>query len=110
MNLFQGCTDRDVPRGMTWLRESPEWSFDHRGRLTIVPEAVSDFFRPYGEEPNDNACLLYAQVTGDFTAVTRAEAVLAGGSAGESGGLSGGHRTRGHMTLAFTGKRGLIIF
>ena len=78
MNLFQGCTDRDVPRGMTWLRESPEWSFDHRGRLTIVPEAVSDFFRPYGEEPNDNACLLYAQVTGDFTAVTRAEAVLAG--------------------------------
>ena len=78
MNLFETCTDRVVPRGMTWLREPPEWRFDDRGRLTIVPEAVSDFFRPHGGEPSDNACLLHTQVTGDFTAVTRAEAVLAG--------------------------------
>ncbi len=78
MNLFEGCADRDVPQGMAWLNEPPEWRFDDGGRLTIVPEAVSDFFRASGEEPSDNACLLYTQVTGDFTAVTRAEAVLAG--------------------------------
>ena len=83
MNLFEGCRDNDLPDGMAWLNEPAEWSFDDRGRLTIVPEAVSDFFRPYGEEPNDNACLLYKEVAGDFTAVTKTSAVLAGfGDAG----------------------------
>ena len=77
MNLFEGCTNNDLPKGMTWLNEPPEWRFGDTGRLIIVPEAVSDFFRPYDDEPNDNACLLYKQVTGDFTAVTKAEATLA---------------------------------
>lgn len=78
MNRFRGCRDRDVPSGMSWLNEPPEWHFDEHGRLTIVPKAVSDFFRPHDGEPNDNACLLAANITGDFTAVTRASAVLAG--------------------------------
>ena len=76
MNRFDGCKDRELPRGMSWVNEPPQWSFDDHGCLTIVPEAVSDFFRPHDGEPNDNAGLLATLVTGDFTVVTRATAVL----------------------------------
>lgn len=78
MSLFAGCRGKHVPSQMHWLNEPPSWEFDEDGRLSIVPEAVSDFFRPPDGAPHDNACLLAASITGDFTAVTRATAVLAG--------------------------------
>ena len=77
MNLFDGCSGKSLVNGLTWLNEPPEWAFDARG-LTIVPQARTDFFRPYGGTPYDNAGLLYVDVTGDFTAVTRVCAELAG--------------------------------
>jgi regulation of enolase protein 1 (concanavalin A-like superfamily) len=78
MNLFDGGTGKTLPDGLTWLREPAEWSFDDQGKLTIVPEPRTDFFRPYQGLPNDNACLLYREVSGDFTAVTRTRARLVG--------------------------------
>ena len=76
MNLFEGCKGKSLGNGLSWLNEPPEWGFDNASKLTIVPKAVSDFFRPYQEKPNDDACLLYAKVRVDFTAVTRARAKL----------------------------------
>jgi uncharacterized protein len=78
MNLFEGCTRKKLANGLSWLNEPPTWNFDATGKLTIVPEAVSDFFRPYQDKPNDNSCLLYKEVTGDFTLVTRTKAHLVG--------------------------------
>jgi len=77
MDLFNGCNGKSLANELKWLNEPPDWGFDDAG-LTISPKAVSDFFRPYGEAPNDNACLLYTDVRGDFTAVTKASATLAG--------------------------------
>ena len=77
MNLFAGCTGRSLANGLAWLHEPPEWRFDEN-RLTIVPQSLTDLFRPYDGTPSDNACLLYREVTGDFTAATRAKATIAG--------------------------------
>jgi regulation of enolase protein 1 (concanavalin A-like superfamily) len=77
MNLFDGCHEKSLSNGLVWLREPPEWHFDETG-LTIIPEAKTDFFRGYMGTPTDNACLLYVNVTGDFTATTKAQAHLVG--------------------------------
>jgi regulation of enolase protein 1 (concanavalin A-like superfamily) len=76
-DLFDGCHDQVLVEGLTWLHEPPEWRFDD-GELLIVPAAQTDFFRPYQGASRDNACLLYTEVTGDFTAVTEASAHLVG--------------------------------
>ena len=77
MDLLNGCTNQTLANGLRWLNEPPEWRVDDEG-LLIVPAAQTDFFRPYAGKPHDDACLLYAEVTGDFTAVTRARAHLVG--------------------------------
>ena len=76
MNLFVGCTGRSLANDLQWLNEPPEWEFSDAG-LTIVPRAPSDFFRPYGGPANDNCCLLYKEIEGDFAAVTQVKADLA---------------------------------
>lgn len=82
MNLFEGCVDRSLANGLAWLNEPPQWSFDDRG-LTIVAKACTDFFRPYGGAATDSACLLYKEMSGDFTVRTHLTAELAGfGDAG----------------------------
>ena len=75
MNLLEACTGKTLANGLQWLNEPPEWSIDDAG-LSIVPRAPSDFFRPYGGQPNDNCCLLYKNVVGDFTATTQLTADL----------------------------------
>jgi regulation of enolase protein 1 (concanavalin A-like superfamily) len=77
MDLFAGCHGRQLADGLAWFQEPPDWRFDADG-LHIVPWAKTDFFRPYHGTPHDNACLLYTQVTGDFTAVVHACAELVG--------------------------------
>lgn len=77
MNLFQGCSGRSLAHGLKWLREPPSWGFGPEG-LEIVPAPRTDFFRPHGGEAADSACLLFAPVSGDFTAITEAEAELVG--------------------------------
>lgn len=76
MDLFEGCVDRSLSSGLSWLSEPPEWGFDARG-LTITPAACTDFFRPCGGAAFDNAGLLYAQLSGDFTVRTHVRAELA---------------------------------
>jgi uncharacterized protein len=75
VNLLEACTGKTLANGLQWLNEPPEWSIDDAG-LSIVPRAPSDFFRPYGGQPNDNCCLLYKHIVGDFTATTRVTADL----------------------------------
>lgn len=75
MNLLADCSGTTLANGLKWLNEPPEWTVDGAG-LTIVPQAPSDFFRPYGEPPHDNCCLLYKETVGDFTAVTHVTADL----------------------------------
>ena len=77
MELFKNCNARQLANGLTWMNEPPEWGFEAEG-LTLVPQARTDFFRPCQGAPHDNACLLYVEVTGDFTAVTHARAHLVG--------------------------------
>ena len=77
MNLLAACKGRQLTENLQWLNEPPQWQVDDSGKLTIVPQACTDFFRPHGEAANDNACLLYTEVTGDFTAVTKTRAQLA---------------------------------
>ena len=77
MDLFEGCQGRQLANGLAWLQEPSEWRFNADG-LHVVPWAKTDFFRPCEGTPKDNACLLYAQVTGDFTAVAHARAELVG--------------------------------
>ena len=66
--------------GLCWLNEPEQWSINPADdSLTIVPNAATDFFRPLGDidaPANDNCCLLYAEVTGDFTATTYTKATL----------------------------------
>ena len=69
MNILAKCRDQQLADGLAWLNEPPEWRIDSEG-LLIVPAAKTDFFRPYTGTPNDSACLLYTEVTGDFTAMT----------------------------------------
>ena len=57
MELFTNCNARQLANGLTWMNEPPEWGFEAHG-LTIVPQAKTDFFRPYQGAPHDNACLL----------------------------------------------------
>ena len=76
MNLLDGCREKKLAEGLTWLNEPQQWHIDDEGRLLIVPDACTDFFRPYKESPNDNACLLYKEVTGDFTMITKTQAKL----------------------------------
>ncbi len=77
VDLFSGCKGKQLSAGLAWLREPPSWEFGPEG-LQIVPEGKTDFFRPVVGEPSDNACLLYTRISGDFTAVTEAHAVLVG--------------------------------
>ncbi|MBN1878088.1 MAG: DUF1349 domain-containing protein [Anaerolineae bacterium] len=75
MNLFEGCTGNVLANGLAWLNEPLDWSFENQV-LTIIPEPKTDFFRGYQRVPSDNACLLYVNITGDFTAVTYTAAKL----------------------------------
>ncbi len=75
VNLLASCDGRILANGLQWLNAPPEWEFTEEG-LTIVPNASSDFFRPYDRPPKDNCCLLYAEVRGDFTAVAQVTAQL----------------------------------
>jgi len=84
-DLFAGCRNRVLANGLKWLNEPPEWTFNGEG-LTIVPKGQTDFFRPYGGTAGDNACLLYTEVAGDFTAYTHVAAHLAG--FGDAGGIT----------------------
>ena len=77
MDMLSGCTGQQLSSGVKWLAAPPRWGFTKEG-LEIHPRGFTDFFRPFGGEPNDNACLLYAWVEGDFTAVAAATATLAG--------------------------------
>lgn len=77
MELFSGCNGRELNNGLAWLNEPAQWNFDRDGALTIVPRAKEDFFRPCQGQAYDNAPMLYKQVEGDFTAVTRTKAKLA---------------------------------
>lgn len=76
VNLLADGRGQSLAHGLMWLNEPPEWRIDRDG-LTIVPRAPSDFFRPYGGPANDNCCLLYKGITGDFTAMAHAKASLA---------------------------------
>ena len=75
MNLFVGCSGRSLVNELIWLNEPPEWVFDDTG-LSVVPGAPSDFFRPYNGPAMDNCCLLYKEISGDFTARTQVKAEL----------------------------------
>jgi hypothetical protein len=77
VNVFKGSEGKKLAEGLAWLRKPAAWSFGPGG-LEIVPEGKTDFFRPSVGAPKDNASLLYTRVTGDFTAVVEASAVLAG--------------------------------
>lgn len=82
MDMFKGCEHRTLKNGLQWLNEPTKWQFDDEG-LTVVPEGHTDFFRPYAGTPNDNACLLYTEISGDFTIIAHVQAHLAGfGDAG----------------------------
>lgn len=82
MDLFQGCRGRTLANGLRWLNEPPTWEFGEGG-LRVVPAGPTDFFRPSDQPGQDNAGLLYTEVTGAFTARTRVRASLAGfGDAG----------------------------
>jgi regulation of enolase protein 1 (concanavalin A-like superfamily) len=76
MNLLEGCCGKNLCNELSWLNEPAEWGVDEAGKLTIVPQGCTDFFRPLEGNKNDNACLLYKEVTGDFTLVTRTRAEL----------------------------------
>jgi len=77
MNLLADCKGKDLANDLAWLNEPPDWNIED-GSLTIVPAAPSDFFRPYdGRAMNDNCCLLYRKVSGDFTAASDVVAELA---------------------------------
>ena len=77
LNLFADCTPSRLGPDLKWLNEPPDWRLAE-GELSVTPEAGTDFFRPVGDPPFDNAGLLYTEASGDFTAVTHAEAHLVG--------------------------------
>jgi len=76
MNLLADSEGKILAAGLEWLHEPPEWFIDDKG-LTIVPAGGTDFFHPYdGRATNDNCCLLYKKISGDFTAATQVKATL----------------------------------
>ena len=78
MNLLAQAASTSATHALEWLTEPPQWHIDDDGRLHVTPAAQTDFFRPIDRPGNDNAALLAAPVTGDFTARTRVWAELAG--------------------------------
>ena len=77
VDLFTGCRERSLNERLHWINEPESWVF-REGALEIVPHPKTDFFRPAGGSPGDNACLLHTSVSGDFTASSAVSAVLAG--------------------------------
>jgi regulation of enolase protein 1 (concanavalin A-like superfamily) len=75
MDLFAGCDGKVLSDRLAWLHEPESWRFTE-GALHVTPAAETDFFRPHEWPARDNAALLYTRVSGDFTAVTFAEAEL----------------------------------
>ena len=70
MNLIASLKSDELPRGFQWLNEPESWSVA-AGVLRVTPAALTDLFRPPDRgAPQDNPCLLYTSVSGDFTAVT----------------------------------------
>jgi uncharacterized protein len=67
MNLFASCTGVNLGAGLRWLNEPPTWSFDADHRLSLEPQAKTDFFRSREQQARDDACMLYVPVQGDFT-------------------------------------------
>ncbi|MFH1569454.1 MAG: DUF1349 domain-containing protein [Gemmatimonadota bacterium] len=78
MNLFTHLGAGADPARPQWLVEPPQWQVDDQGRLHLTPAPETDFFRPIDRPGYDNAALLCASVSGDFTARTRVRAVLVG--------------------------------
>ncbi|MBU1650595.1 DUF1349 domain-containing protein [bacterium] len=74
-NLLEDCAGMTLANELKWLNEPAEWEIDDAG-LRIAPRAPSDFYRPYDGPPNDNCCLLYKEIAGDFTAITQVTADL----------------------------------
>jgi len=77
MNLLKGCKSGKFENDLKWLYEPQEWKIDNN-ELSVIPPMPSDFFRPYGGTTIDNACLLYQEFSGDFTAIAHARAELVG--------------------------------
>jgi regulation of enolase protein 1 (concanavalin A-like superfamily) len=77
MNLFDGCNAQHLENDLAWLNTPQRWSFDEQW-LQVEPPKGTDFFRPFGREARDSACLLYRAVSGDFTAATRVSLIPKG--------------------------------
>jgi len=77
INLLANCSSTSLNKNLKWINEPAHWNFDEKG-LHIVPQPKTDFFRPYNGPQVDNACLLYTNVKGDFTACSSMSVVLAG--------------------------------
>jgi uncharacterized protein len=77
MDMFKGCNGRQIGSGLQWLSEPPRWGFTD-GALDVDPKGFTDYFRPFGGAPNDNASFLYTMVRGDFTVITAASAIPVG--------------------------------
>ncbi len=69
MNYFDPCTGKQLANGLAWQNAPPGWGFDGHG-LHVVPHPRTDIFRSCNGNILDNAAVLSAPVTGDFTAVT----------------------------------------
>lgn len=78
MNLLAEDPKTGTPSPLQWLHEPAASHIDDQGCLHVTPLPETDFFRPIDASGHDNAALLAMQVTGDFTARTRAHAQLAG--------------------------------
>ncbi|HUV07949.1 MAG TPA: DUF1349 domain-containing protein [Spirochaetia bacterium] len=77
MNLFEGCSGKKLANELRWLHEPLKWDFENE-RLTVVPAEDTDLFSGYRREPRSNVCLLFREVSGDFTVKTRVSVSLKG--------------------------------
>jgi regulation of enolase protein 1 (concanavalin A-like superfamily) len=76
MNMLEQLNPGSVPTGYAWINEPASWSTD-AGNLTITPGPRTDFFRsPDLATTRDNAPMLAAPVTDDFTAIAHVAADL----------------------------------
>lgn len=73
MNLFEGCSERNLDRRLSWMNEPASWTIAEQTLHIDVPESADFFQDPAGANVRSSAPFLYCEAEGDFSLTARVD-------------------------------------